>query len=176
MAQTSAIPTGDTGSAEPDAARVGDMAAMLRVMRPLAGSIGADRGRRQLLADLCRLIGLQVGAVAAPADPLSTTTGAATGPGPVGPGPCGPPAEGLSPRLAQVLDYLLAGDSEKQVARRMKLSHHTVHGHVKILYRRYGVSSRAELLARHLRRDPPAVPGRDRPASDRPASDQPTVD
>ena len=54
----------------------------------------------------------------------------------------------LSPRLQQTLQFLLAGDSEKQVARRLGLSPHTVHVYVKKLYRRYDVSSRGELLAK----------------------------
>lgn len=53
----------------------------------------------------------------------------------------------LSPRVGQVLDRLLVGDSEKQIAVRLCLSRHTVHEHVKALYQRCGVSSRAELLA-----------------------------
>ena len=54
----------------------------------------------------------------------------------------------LSPRLRQTLDCLLEGDSEKQVARRLGLKQPTVHQYVTELYRRFGVSSRAELLAR----------------------------
>jgi DNA-binding CsgD family transcriptional regulator len=60
----------------------------------------------------------------------------------------------LPPRLRQVLDCLLEGDSEKQVAARLGLSRHTVHDHVKALYRRLGVTSRPELMARCLRRRP----------------------
>src|SRR3954466_10347413 len=39
----------------------------------------------------------------------------------------------LSPRVRQTLDRLLEGDSEKQVAQRLKLSQHTVHVYVKLL-------------------------------------------
>jgi DNA-binding CsgD family transcriptional regulator len=63
----------------------------------------------------------------------------------------GPPA-GLPPRLRQTLDCLLEGDSEKEVALRLGLSRHTVHEYVTALYRRFGVSSRAGLLALCLRR------------------------
>lgn len=52
----------------------------------------------------------------------------------------------LSPRLQQTLERLLAGDSEKQVARQLHLSPHTIHDYVKALYRHFGVSSRAELI------------------------------
>jgi DNA-binding CsgD family transcriptional regulator len=58
----------------------------------------------------------------------------------------------LSPRTRAILACLLEGDSEKSVAARLALSAHTVHGHVKTLYRTFGVSSRAELLARCLTR------------------------
>lgn len=67
-----------------------------------------------------------------------------------------PPFAFLPPRLRQTLECLLAGDGEKQVARRLGISRHTVHDYVKELYRRLGVSTRAELLARCLRPDPPA--------------------
>jgi len=56
----------------------------------------------------------------------------------------------LSVREREVLARLLAGDSEKQVALRLGISPHTVHGHVKVLYRHFNVSSRAELLARFI--------------------------
>ncbi len=62
---------------------------------------------------------------------------------------------GLSLRLRQTLGCLLEGDSEKQVALRLGLSRHTVHEYVKTLYRRFDVSSRAELLAYCLRIRPP---------------------
>ena len=58
----------------------------------------------------------------------------------------------LSPRLEQTLQSLLSGDSEKQVAHKLGLSRHTVHVYVKKLYRRYGVSSRGELLAKWVAR------------------------
>lgn len=63
--------------------------------------------------------------------------------------PINPPT--LPPRLRQVLAGLLEGDSEKIIARRLGLSPHTVHEHVKRLHRRFNVQSRAELLACCLR-------------------------
>lgn len=56
----------------------------------------------------------------------------------------------LSPRLTAVLRALLRGLSEKEVASELDLSPHTTHDYVKSLYRRLGVRSRAELLARSL--------------------------
>ena len=56
----------------------------------------------------------------------------------------------LSPRLRQVLDGLLRGDGEKQVAHSLKLSPHTVHEYVKLLYVAFDVTSRGELLAKFI--------------------------
>ena len=123
----------------PPVVRVGDMKALLRMMRPLDGAIPDPvLRRRRLVADLCRLVGMSVGAEMAPIDSL-------------GKKPIHAIAD-LSPRLAQTLELLLNGASEKQVANQMNLSRHTVHGYVKALYRLSGVSSRGELLARHLKR------------------------
>lgn len=49
-------------------------------------------------------------------------------------------------RLQQVLACLLQGDGEKQIARRLGLSRHTVNRHVQRLYRRFDVHSRGELM------------------------------
>jgi DNA-binding CsgD family transcriptional regulator len=61
----------------------------------------------------------------------------------------------LPPRVREALSCLLEGDGEKQAAARMGLSRETVHQYVKALYRHYRVESRAELLARVLRRPAP---------------------
>jgi hypothetical protein len=134
--------------------RTGDLAAMLRVMRPLNLEMPDPvAGRRRLLADLCRFIGVKVGTVSPeslglPPDPPPAKADT--------PDRIIPPAPGtrleVAGRLQQTLRHLLDGDSEKQVARKLDLSQHTVHGYVKTLYRRYGVSSRAELLAKHLKK------------------------
>lgn len=63
-----------------------------------------------------------------------------------------PSASELSPRLREVLDCLLEGDSEKQVALRLGLTRQTVHQYVKTVYNHFGVQSRGELLARWIRR------------------------
>jgi DNA-binding CsgD family transcriptional regulator len=54
---------------------------------------------------------------------------------------------GLSTRQAEVCDGLRAGLSVKQIARRLGLSVNTVGEYVGIIYKKYGVSSRGELLA-----------------------------
>jgi DNA-binding CsgD family transcriptional regulator len=63
----------------------------------------------------------------------------------------GSAARPLSPRLRQTLDLLLSGRSEKQIAEQFGLAKSTVNEYVAALYHRYGVSSRAELMARFLR-------------------------
>jgi DNA-binding NarL/FixJ family response regulator len=62
------------------------------------------------------------------------------------------PGDGLSRRLGQTFECLLAGDSEKQVAAKLGLSQHTIHVYVKALYKHFKVATRAELLARHIKR------------------------
>jgi DNA-binding CsgD family transcriptional regulator len=62
------------------------------------------------------------------------------------------PTGGLEPRARETLEHLLTGASEKQIAPRLGVSQHTVHMYVKKIYKRFGVSSRAELLARCLHR------------------------
>ena len=56
----------------------------------------------------------------------------------------------LSGRQTDVLHLLLRGMSEKEVARELGVSTHTVHTHVKKLYTQFGVSSRGELLAQFV--------------------------
>lgn len=62
--------------------------------------------------------------------------------------------EGLSIRLQQVLDQLLKGEGEKQIARDLNLSRPTVHEYIGKIYRHFSVNSHAELLAYFLARRP----------------------
>jgi DNA-binding NarL/FixJ family response regulator len=59
-------------------------------------------------------------------------------------------SEPLQPRLVKILEQLLPGYSEKQVAARLGYSPHTVHTYIKAIYQHFGVSSRSELLAKVL--------------------------
>ena len=52
----------------------------------------------------------------------------------------------LPERQRQILERLLAGDGEKQIARHLGLSIHTVHSYIRRLYIRLNVSSRSELF------------------------------
>jgi DNA-binding CsgD family transcriptional regulator len=63
-----------------------------------------------------------------------------------------PTPDGLSRRLRQTLACLVEGDSEKQVAARLGVSHATAHQYVTALYRRFGVNSRGQLLAHVVKR------------------------
>jgi DNA-binding CsgD family transcriptional regulator len=54
----------------------------------------------------------------------------------------------FSPRERETLALLMTGASERVVAIRLDLSPHTVHDYVKAIYKKLGVASRAELMAR----------------------------
>lgn len=56
----------------------------------------------------------------------------------------------LSPRLRETLDLLLKGKIEKEIAQDLGLEPVSVHKYITLLYRRYGVSGRAELMALFL--------------------------
>lgn len=63
-----------------------------------------------------------------------------------------PTPAGLSRRLRQTLARLVEGDTEKQIAMRLGVSHPTAHQYVTALYRRFGVHSRGQLLAHVVKR------------------------
>lgn len=63
-----------------------------------------------------------------------------------------PTPKNLPRRLRQTLACLVEGDTEKQVAARLGLSPATVHQYVTVLYRRFRVTSRGQLLAHVMRR------------------------
>jgi DNA-binding CsgD family transcriptional regulator len=56
----------------------------------------------------------------------------------------------LSAAERRVFNLILAGLSEKEVARRLDISPNTVHCHVRKIYEVLGVRSRAELMARFI--------------------------
>jgi DNA-binding CsgD family transcriptional regulator len=62
-----------------------------------------------------------------------------------------PSVSALAPRLRQVLLGLFDGDSEKQIAARLKISRHTIHEYLRRLHQAFDVSSRGQLLARCAR-------------------------
>ncbi len=52
----------------------------------------------------------------------------------------------LPPRLQEVLELLMKGQSEKEIATQLSLSRNTIHSYVTDIYRRFKVNSRSELL------------------------------
>jgi DNA-binding CsgD family transcriptional regulator len=54
----------------------------------------------------------------------------------------------LPPRAREALDELLTGATDKEIAARLGISPHTVRQYVKSILRAFGVSSRAQLIAR----------------------------
>ena len=65
--------------------------------------------------------------------------------------------------LLRTLGGLLDGDGEKQAAARLGISPATVREYVQALYRHFGVTTRAELMADFLRRYRGRPAGPDRP-------------
>lgn len=53
----------------------------------------------------------------------------------------------IAPRTKRVLELLVEGKAEKEIAAALGMSRHTVHVHVKAIYRLFGATSRPELLA-----------------------------
>jgi DNA-binding CsgD family transcriptional regulator len=119
-------------SSERKSARLGNVSALVRASNStqLPGATDSVSRRRRLVATFCRMLGEQV----------------LDGKAPLNLG------EPLSPRQRQTLELLLSGDAEKQIAARLNISRHTVHVYVKSLYKRFGVCSRGELLARWVRK------------------------
>jgi DNA-binding CsgD family transcriptional regulator len=121
-------------------ARMGDMSALVRTARSMtiaANGEGVDR-RRRLVAMFCTMLGEQAlngDAKNAPASPTPAIS----------------PGEPLSRRERQTLELLLAGNADKQIAAQLEISRHTVHVYVKSLYKRFGVNSRSELLAKWVK-------------------------
>ncbi len=75
------------------------------------------------------------------------------------PPPASPAAKAaawLRPSHLATLRLLLDGLGEKEIARRLDLSQHTVHDYVGALYLHFGVASRSELLAKFI--PPDALP------------------
>jgi DNA-binding CsgD family transcriptional regulator len=56
----------------------------------------------------------------------------------------------LSPAQCRIVNLLLQGFGEKEIANQLHLSNHTVHTHTKTIYRNLGVHSRGELMAKLL--------------------------
>ncbi|MFF8975169.1 LuxR family transcriptional regulator [Streptomyces sp. NPDC014995] len=64
-----------------------------------------------------------------------------------------PEGGGLSPREEQVLDFIAAGLTHAQAARRLGISQHTVDTHVKRIRAKLGVGNKAEMVRLALARE-----------------------
>ncbi len=152
----------------PTSRRVGDVSAMLRVMRPLVASSADPDSSRRFIANWLRSIGNELGCngngingscthsangSSANGSGTNGSNGSGSGSGAARTSMNGASSDRLSPRQQQTLAHLLSGDSEKQIAAKLALSRHTVHAYVKTLYRHFGASSRGELLARWVKTD-----------------------
>ena len=130
-------------SSRPRSRHTPDLGLLLKLNQKLQiGPAPAIARQRRLVADLCRLLGAQLHPGTA-AHTRHRERFALL--------PVSELEPALSPRMRQTLQCLLAGDSEKQIAKLLHLSPHTVHVYVKALYERHSVSSRGELLARFIR-------------------------
>ena len=126
-------------------ARLGDLSAMVRSTSSLtipAGNDATER-RRRMIAMYCIMLAEQA------------LNGEEKGHKANGNGTNGTPeinaGTPLSRRERQTLELLLTGNAEKQIAAQLSISKHTVHVYVKSLYKRFGVNSRPELLAKWVR-------------------------
>ncbi|PRX51365.1 regulatory LuxR family protein [Prauserella shujinwangii] len=59
-------------------------------------------------------------------------------------------AASLSPRQVQILTLVAAGLSNKEIARKLRISPKTVESHLQRLYDRHGVRRRAALVAQWM--------------------------
>jgi DNA-binding NarL/FixJ family response regulator len=64
----------------------------------------------------------------------------------------GPLDEALTEREREVLELVAQGLPNKQIARRLGISDHTVKFHLSTIYGKLGVSSRTEAIGRGVRR------------------------
>jgi DNA-binding CsgD family transcriptional regulator len=71
--------------------------------------------------------------------------------------PCGPQLERMAPRYRRVLNHLLEGGSEKELANHLGLSRFTVHEYIRAIYKRLNVNSRSELMARWVQPESRAI-------------------
>jgi DNA-binding CsgD family transcriptional regulator len=56
----------------------------------------------------------------------------------------------LSAAQLRVLDFLLRGNTERDIAQQLYISPHTVHSHLREIYARFAVHSRTQLFVRIL--------------------------
>ncbi len=62
----------------------------------------------------------------------------------------GPGQAHLSPRQREIVELIAQGFGDKQIADELQISIHTVDFHVRVLFEKFGVSSRGALVLRYL--------------------------
>ena len=105
--------------------------------------------------DLVRVLGALAGEPRAEDEPGRATPPRWVVRGRRGPLPIGAaagPSFGLTGREREVLGLLVQGCSYQNAATRLSLSTHTVHSHIRSVYRKLGVNSRGEAVYSALRR------------------------
>jgi DNA-binding CsgD family transcriptional regulator len=117
-----------------------DLVDGLIALAPVVAATG-DRGRAADLFDEAEAILAVCPSAGVLPDRLAAARRAVT---------VGKPAAGgeLSERELTVLRCLSGGLSEREIGRELYVSFNTVHSHVKSVYRKLGVSSRSEAIAR----------------------------
>lgn len=83
---------------------------------------------------------------------------------------------GLTERQREIIDHLRCGMSTAQIAKRFRLSPHTVRNHLKAAYKKFSVAGRGELMQALLTRSgqqPPIPPSPPRRFRRRAREDQP---
>jgi len=65
-----------------------------------------------------------------------------------------PGEQDLTEREREVLGYLSQGYLYKEIAKRMKISYHTIHSHIRRIYEKLHVQSRAQAIALFLNEPP----------------------
>ncbi|MBN8249235.1 MAG: response regulator transcription factor, partial [Verrucomicrobia bacterium] len=63
-----------------------------------------------------------------------------------------PPLPSLTPREGEILGWMARGFLDKEIARELRISVWTVHGHAKRIYEKLGVHSRTEAVVRYLQK------------------------
>lgn len=58
----------------------------------------------------------------------------------------------LSKREMEVLQFMVEGDSDRNISKRMNISVHTVRSHIKNMYRKLGVSSKSQAVSLALQK------------------------
>lgn len=53
---------------------------------------------------------------------------------------------GLTPRQADIVQHLMLGESDKQIARELEISIPTVRTHLRKLFQKFGINDRVELI------------------------------